>query len=440
MDWFVEDKAWGEAKRVLGTIPHELRNHTQFRRQRLLTLEKAGLSTAELDSEWESLLQDFPEDVPLHLLRYDSLRNATRTVEAAAVLRSVQPMEPDNPYLQARFVEVLAVEKKTRDEVTDAFMRVLFAETEESAWPADYAWAAVKTARLNEEAYLKARGLLEKASRPTPRALYILALHATVRGGTETKPLQPVWRTWLPDRGVRELLALQKMADSAPWATPDLRACFLRQLCDVGYHRLAVKQWKANKAAVESSVASWAQIGRAFVGLKRKAQARRFLAGWRRLPGIEMWIVANYVLSFSGFRARDLQQLQSSCRDALAALQHDHCAKYLVHVEAEACSLLGEKEAFMEVWKARRDYFTGKLNEGEWFEKKREHLLTSLPAMAKLLETGDSHEYRRMVRSLRWKRIFSPRATRQRQVNFRLGWIFFWLIWLLFQAFLNSHK
>jgi hypothetical protein len=244
----------------------------------------------------------------------------------------------------------------------------------------------------------------------------------------------------LPDRGVCELLALQEMADSAPWATSDLRACFLRQLCDVGYHRLAVKQWKSNKAAVESSVASWAQIGRALVGLKRKPQARRFLADWRRRPGIEMWIVANYVLSFSGFRARDFRQLQSSCRDALASLQHDHCAKYLVHVEAEACSLLGEKEAFLQVWKARGDYFTGKLNEGEWFEKKREHLLTTLPTMARLLETGDSHEYRRMVRTLRWKHLFSSSATRGRQVNFRLGWIFFWLIWLLLQTFLNSHK
>lgn len=439
MDWLIEDKAWDGARDVLGTIPPELRTNTQFRRQRLVTLEHAGLSNATLDSEWDSLLYDFPEDVSLHLYRYDSLRNAKRLPEAAAILRRVQPIEPDSPYVQARFVEVLAVEFKTREEVTDAFMRVLFAETEPSVWPADYAWAAVKKARFEEESYQKARGLLEKGSRPTPGAFNILASHATVRGGTEKKNLQPAWRTWFPDRGVRELLALQAMVDAAPWVTGELRACFLRQFCDVGYHRLVLKYWKGNKAAVESESVSWAQVGRALVGLNRKGQARRFLAEWRLRSGVETWVIANYVMCFSALRPDHLRLVRVTCRDALATLQHDHCAKYLVHLQAEACCLLGDKEGFKEVWGDHRDYFTGKLDEGEWFQKKRDHLLADLPAMASLLEANELPEYRRMVRSLRWKHIFSKSPNpRERQFSFRWGWILFWFIWLALQMLRSS--
>ena len=80
LDWLAEDKAWEEAKSELGSVRLELKTNTQFRRQRLVVLEKAGLPVPELDSEWDSLLKDFPEEVTLHLCRYDSLRNNKRMV------------------------------------------------------------------------------------------------------------------------------------------------------------------------------------------------------------------------------------------------------------------------------------------------------------------------------------------------------------------------
>src|SRR5262249_35607340 len=108
MEWITEDQAWGGAKRVLGPIPVEVRTDPQFWAQRVLLPQKAGLPLADLDSEWSNLLQDFPEEVTLHLHRYDSLRSAKRNAEAANVIESIRPIDPDSPYVLARWVEVLA--------------------------------------------------------------------------------------------------------------------------------------------------------------------------------------------------------------------------------------------------------------------------------------------------------------------------------------------
>jgi len=181
IDWLDEDKAWIDTRNALGSVPSELATNVQFRRQRLTLLEKPGLSAAELDSEWNSLLHDFPEDVPLHLLRYDSLQAGKRFLEAATVLEVVRPISQENPYFLARLVEVLARDPKQKDQIIESLMRIFFAETEESIWPADYAWKAMQSAHLEESAYQKTLSLFRQGSRPTLRALSILASHAADR-------------------------------------------------------------------------------------------------------------------------------------------------------------------------------------------------------------------------------------------------------------------
>jgi len=437
MEWLVEDTAWDEARNVLGSVPPELASKTQFRRQRLMVLEKAGLTAAELDAEWSSLLRDFPEDVTLHLYRYDTLRNGKRLPEAATVLEVIRPIDPESPFVLARYVEVLAGDGTKKDQAIELLLRIMFAETEESTWPADYAWKAVKTAGVEKLAYEKACGLLRQGSRPTLGALSILASYAAQQGGTEKRTLQPHWRTWFPDRGGRELLSLLKMLSNASWSTVGYRANLLKQLCDVGYARLVVKYWKKNQGVVEADVDSWAQTARALVALKRKSEARKLLAGWRTRTGVGMWVIANYVMCLSALRKNQLHETLLTCRDALAGLPHDHCAKYLVHRQAEACALLGDKTALSETWKEHRNYFNGKLEKAEWLETKRRHLLLDVPIMARALQENNLSLYKQMLRSLRWKRIsweFPVPKPSDKQVNVRWWWILWLLLWLAIQA------
>ena len=246
LDWLVEDEAWDEARTVLATVPEELRTNTQFRRQRLEVLERANLPKEELDTQWDELLRDFPEETPLHLLRYDTLRSAKRLVGARAVLKAIPSYQTENPYYLARHIEVLTEENQPQ-EALEALQRVFFAEAEPSTWPVDYSWEAIKRAQLQEKAYLQLRQALEKGQRPTPRAFFVLSGFALERGGTRKVLPQPFWRARFPDRGARELLQLLAFVDRAPWADGRYRARVFERLSGAGYYRLVLKYWKEHQ-------------------------------------------------------------------------------------------------------------------------------------------------------------------------------------------------
>jgi tetratricopeptide (TPR) repeat protein len=441
MGWFLEDEAWNEARSALGLVPPELKTNTQFRRQRLEVLEKTGLPSADLDSEWNGLLLDFPEDVPLHLLRYDSLRNGERLPEAAAVLEFIRPIDPESPYLLARYIEVLSGDQNKKGQVVESLLRIFFAQTEESVWPANYGWTAVQKANWEGDVYQRALSLLKQGSRPTPQALSILASHAAQRSGPAKRTLQPRWRSWLPDNGARELVTLLEIIDLTSWSKGRYRASLLKQLCDVGYSRLVVRYWRKNRTLVETDVDSWAETARALVNLNRKSDVRRLLAQWRERTGVGMWVVTNYVMCLSALRPKQLREMLSSCRDALAGLPHDHCAKFLAHLQAEACALIGDRKALAETWNDYRSYFDGKLEKGEWFHSRRKHLLADVPIIARALRDNDLPLYRRMLWSLRWKQFtVEVQLTKLGGVRINRGWwwivwALFWLVFLFFRSF-----
>jgi tetratricopeptide (TPR) repeat protein len=432
MEWQIEDQAWDQARTLLGAVPAEIRNNTQLRRRRLVVLERAGLPATDLNAEWDSLLHDFPDEVPLHLHRYDLLHQAKQVPEAHAVLNAIRRVEPENAYVLARHVEVLAEEKKS-DEALDALQRLLFAEAESSNWPADHAWEAIKRAQLVDKAFQKLRLALENGSRPTHRGFFIISASAFTRGKTRKMIPQPNWRIWFPDRGARELLDLLTLADRQPWMNGRYRAQIFDRFSSVGYFGLVLNYWKKQKHVVENDVATWAETARAMVSLGLRADARKLLANWRTRPGVGMWVVTNYVQSFSPLRSKDLRQVAATCRDALNNLPHDHCARYLAHIEAEAHALLGDKPGFLDTWNRYRSYFDCRQTEGEWFETKRQHLLTDIPMMARYLQQNELKLYRRTLRGWRWNYFWDLLYMRRRTAKI-LGipwWTWFWLlIWL----------
>jgi hypothetical protein len=69
----------------------------------------------------------------------------------------------------------------------------------------------------------------------------------------------------------------------------------------------------------------------------------------------------------------------SACQAALSGIPHDHCAKYLSHVQAEMCALRGDIQSFRKTWSRYQAHFTGERSEPEWFEAKSVHLLQKIP-------------------------------------------------------------
>jgi hypothetical protein len=125
-------------------------------------------------------------------------------------------------------------------------------------------------------------------------------------------------------------------------------------------------------------------------------------------------MVANYILCFPRRGRKHLREVLSACRDALAGVPHDHCAKYLAQVQAEMCVSLGDTEAFRQTWVRHRDYFSGKLEGREWFESQRKHLLADIPCLARLLEQNRTKLFSEACRDLLRKQgasdLFSARA------------------------------
>jgi tetratricopeptide (TPR) repeat protein len=442
IDWLVEDQAWKQAHELLDTIPAELRTVPQFRRQRLVALERAGLPVKELDAEWSQLLRDFPDELPLHLHRYDLLRDAKRIPESQAVLHDVTPLNPDDPYHLARLVEVYSEEMKVEDAI-GAMQRIFFAETESSPWPAQYAWEALKKAQYSDKAYQEACGSLRNQRRPTPTAFSILCAFALEQAKTEKVIPQSRWASWFPSRGVKELLRLLDLADGSPWITGVYRSKALDKLSSLGHYRLVVAYWKKNKKEVEIDVTTWSETGRALASLKWKKETRKLLSSWRQRRGVGMWVVANYVDCLSRLFPNDLKEVVESCGDALRDLPHDHCARYLAHVRAEANALLGDKQGLRETWDRYRGYFDCKENSKDWFQEGSRHLQADIPMLVRFLEQNQTGLYRRTVWGLRWGKIsrslggYMP-IKRSVSMPWWTWWILFWLVIQLLRLLTND--
>jgi predicted Zn-dependent protease len=401
MEWLTADENWERTRAMLGTIPAVLRSEVSFRKQRLSLLEKAGLPANELDAEWQTLLCDFPEHVPLYLQRIDALRAADRNSECAELLRTIQAAEPDNPYIQARLAGIELWEHKTREALETA-LKVWFALHEESPWPAGEVLAAFAQAGRTSELCSGALSRIKQGDRPTLRATRLLAEQILRRGEIQKLAKQPYLRRWFPKLEARELLELVETIDQFPWSNEGHRAVLLGTLDDYGYQYLVIGYFQKHPEQVQADFGTWAQVGRAFLNRKRRKEVRELMADWRERSEVKMWAITNYILASPGRNRSDLERVATTCRDALTMLPHDHCARFLAHKQAEAYALLGDEKSFLNTWNSYRHYFGSDPTKGEFF--KNMHLLADVPAMAHTLQQGDTLAYRKLLRELRWRR------------------------------------
>lgn len=401
--WLEEDKDWELSRKVLGPVPPQMVTDLSFRRKRLLLLEKTGTETASLDAEWQQLLEDFPEDVPLHLHRYDALRDANRWQEAIATLERIRPVADNDVYLMARLVDVKCHEG-VFGEALEYALRVCFAPVEESNWPVSRVWEVLGTAEKDQRLADRFRSRLEEGTAPTRRALsrYLEYLLDQERSGGF---LQLLRQTRL-HHVTREIIGLMKAIERSAWRAEFHAGDLFAVLNTRRYSRLVVRFWREmGSLGLDQDSAAWAEAGRAMVNLGQKRSARELFRDWRNRHGVGMWVLANYMHSLSRFRRRDLEEVVVTCRDALADLPHDHCARYLTCMQAEACVLIGDRQGLLAVWRDRRGYFGGALKKTEYFKTAEKHLIYDIPDLVEALEREDEKSYRKMVRTLRFQRL-----------------------------------
>jgi predicted Zn-dependent protease len=429
LDWIVEDKSWDHARSLLTQAPPELRTNTRFHQRRLEALQRAGLPAEQLDAEWNNLLHDFPEDMSLHLLRYDSLRDSNRYSEAVEVLSAIRTVYPDSLFVKARWAEVLARDQK-KEEAIACLMEILFSETEPSTWPADFAWNAVEKSQYEEDAYLKARSQLAQGGRPTEHAISILAGYAMARGGFVKRGPRHLLRTWFPGPGGREVLELLKIIKANPRRQEIRLSGLLRALSDFGYQRIVARYWRSNKDEVERDIGTWSETIQALTTLRHEREVLTLVADWRERVGVTMSDITNYVICLSGVSSQQLREVRASCRDALAGLPHNHCARYLAFRLAESCALLGDEDGFRDTWKRCHAYLERRLEAHEFFPVKQRYLLADIRAMARLFENNQLRQYRRKVWGLRRQRFSLKLRFRILDRQISVSW--WWLLWIVF--------
>jgi tetratricopeptide (TPR) repeat protein len=436
LSWLDEDKNWASCRDLLQIVPPQMMTDVGFRQGRLLLLEKHKVDSSSTNAEWDELLADFPEDVDLHLRRFDSLQGAGHPADAASVLRRINSIAADNVYFLARLAHVECQEKKFGGALEHA-LTVCFAATEPSPWPADQVWEHLHKAGMSGALSEQFLARLRDGARPTRRALVHYADRILDQRAV---PLVPKWirNSWL-NHSTRQVTKLTRLLEQSKWLEGIYVADMMSVLNRRHYQRLALSWWNRLRAkGLESNSDVWAQAGRSMVNLGKKRAAKQLLKDWRTRTGIGMWVLANYLLCLSRLRSDDLKEVIATCRGALAGLPHDHCARYLAYMEAEACVLAGDKPRLIDASNRYARYFEGLPDKEDFFPTQQRYLVHEILDAVRLVQEQDNSGFRRLQWKLRLQRFWSQQIRAKSKsylVLFIRVAIFLWFLGMAIASF-----
>jgi tetratricopeptide (TPR) repeat protein len=281
LTWLEEDKNWTLARSILETVPPQLVADVSFRTRRTLLLEQAKIDSLVLEAEWKQLLADFPENLDLHLRRYDMLSKAQRLVEADSILRSLPQASAKNVFVQARMVEV-ELHAKNETASFEAALSICFPQTEPGVWPCNFVWDRLSGAGLTEKFEDQFFLRLESGKRPARQALSRFTGSVLQR-----KSGAPRWlkRTRL-SFAYRRMRKILEILERSSWSNGEDFAAVFASLNGNHLQALVVECWNRNPGQkLHASGAAWGQVGRALVGLGRKRAARQLLSDWHQRQG-----------------------------------------------------------------------------------------------------------------------------------------------------------
>jgi hypothetical protein len=284
---------------------------------------------------------------------------------------------------------------------------VCFAAMEESDWPAKHAWNAIQNAGCLDEFVSRFRTRLKQGDQPTPCSLTLYADWLVDRAAAGQ---MPKWlsRSWLNPAALR-LRAFVRRVERSTWVQP-AHIARLMQVLNQGNHKaLVVACWRHLRArGQDTDTAAWAQTGNALVSLRRKRAARALLSDWRSRTGVQMWMLANYLISLPRLTEAGRNEVVETCKDGLAKLAHDHCASYLAYMGAEACALNRDQPGLLAFWEHYARYFESPLKQDDFFPAWQRYLIADVPVAVRILSEPARRGYNRLLMKLYSKRLWNP--------------------------------
>jgi hypothetical protein len=98
-----------------------------------------------------------------------------------------------------------------------------------------------------------------------------------------------------------------------------------------------------------------------------------------------MWMLGNHVLALPRLTRGARTEVTAACREGLATLTHDHCARYLAYMGAEACVLNRDKQGLLAIWQNHNVYFEKSVQKGDFFPEWQRYLVYEIPQAVRLL-------------------------------------------------------
>lgn len=323
LEWSAADKRFEPAKSMLKEVPPRLEANAVFGAERLEFLEQAKAPKAQTEEGWQQLIENFPQNREINLRRADRLLEAKRFKDAAQLMERYAGIDPDDAQTLSRLVRVHCALKN--NDVALIHAHRLWFEANGESWGAceDSVDALEKAnaagVNLSEVCKRVAAGAL-----PLPVATRVLAFKAGKAGVRQ------------PLVEFAELIE-KRALEYGSW---DVFTSVLDGLEEAGESKWVINFSVRQEQLCRDDPQLWMIVGRALRMDGRYAQCAKWFAGWRQRPAVEMWGISNALWSLVhlGRYAECLEMGEA----ALAELEHDHSAPYLVEGMLLATVLNGD--------------------------------------------------------------------------------------------------
>lgn len=395
MRWLEAGQMWDRARAVLGEVPAVLLGSAAFRAQRLDLLARAGVTSAELDPEWERLLADFPDDVEVRKCRFDVLVEGGDWDRAAAVLNRLEHEAPEPPALTARRVRLLAHRRLASEALAAA--AVLWERPEDGdTWEEETTWKALLDAGLGSEA-IAATVDFVTSGRRLRRRTFELAVEAIADVNANHKVASSKKRALaLLDKLLAALVAQDHGGQRIE--------AVLSALTELGQTDRVLRFWREHRDLCRRLTPVWACLGwvLANAGSAWSGELYSWLADWREHPDAPAWALANFSLSMkqgNGVLRNDrLEELLAVGSWALE-LRLDQTARFHACVVAEALLRLHRDDEMLDHMQ-RWGGLVRDTSERWWLPGPSTVVASVLPAFESLVACANASDAARLTRGL----------------------------------------
>ena len=223
------------------------------------------------------MIRDFPDDAQVMLTYADRCLERNEISAARKALERYAFTDPNAPYVQARFVQILIKENR-RDEAVDRAFEIWCRPGIDVEWPDQAAWAAL----IPPQEHILAAGLADRIGH-------------LLRCGDHIRPLIIEWACSLKSK--LEYGALFRAANNHPSRAAMLSAV-LSGMIEQDKNKKALRLWEGLSAEDKNSkeLRQWARLlFSAHPDEGCMTEIRRIMKHWDSLPDVEMWTVSIYI-------------------------------------------------------------------------------------------------------------------------------------------------